>query len=104
MSKAFTACSGGMQPYEITTRRITTYRGQLAEIPPDAPRDIRTSTCRTFFVSNGKASELRPRIKQTHIDVTEVEGGAWVYGGHCWLERTLKDLGMRLLPLCQERG
>ncbi len=43
----------------------------------------------------GKASELKPRIKQVHIDITEVEGGAWVYGGHFWLERTLKDLGVR---------
>ncbi|MDF2998915.1 MAG: hypothetical protein K0R27_4552 [Xanthobacteraceae bacterium] len=29
-----------------------------------------------------------------HIDVTEVDGGCWVYGGHHWLERTLKDLGL----------
>jgi hypothetical protein len=29
------------QPYEIVTRRITTYGGVLAEIPPDAPADLR---------------------------------------------------------------
>jgi hypothetical protein len=83
-----------MQPYEIVTRQITTYAGQLAEIPPHAPADLRTWTCHAFFVPGGKASELKPRIKQSHIDITEVEGGAWVYGGHFWLERTPKDLGV----------
>jgi hypothetical protein len=29
----------------------------------------------------------------TIVDVTQVKGGAWVYGGHFWLERTLRDLG-----------
>jgi hypothetical protein len=68
-----------MQPYEITIRTITTCAGQLAEIPVDPPRDLRTWTCHAFFVPGGKASELKPRIKQVHIDITEVEGGAWVY-------------------------
>ncbi|MDF2994701.1 MAG: hypothetical protein K0R27_338 [Xanthobacteraceae bacterium] len=83
-----------MEPYVITTRRITVLGGQLAEIPPDAPPGLRTWTCHAFFVPGGKASQLKPRIKQTHIDITEVDGGAWVYGGHFWLEQTLKDLGL----------
>jgi hypothetical protein len=84
-----------MQLYKIATHRITVFNGQLAEIPLDAPADLRTWTCHAFFVPGGKASELKPRIKQAYIDITEVEGGAWVYGGHFWLERTLKDLGVR---------
>lgn len=93
-----------MLPYEIVTRRITAYAGQLAEIPPDAPRDLRTWTSHAFFVRGGKVSDLRPRIKQVHVDITEVEDDAWVYGGHFWLGRPLTDLGLRYLPLCPERG
>jgi hypothetical protein len=83
-----------MKPYEIVTRRITVFNGQLAEIPPDAPKDLRTWSCHAFFVPGAKPDELRKKIKQQHIDVTQVEGGCWVYGGHFWLERTLKDLGL----------
>jgi hypothetical protein len=82
-----------MQPYEIVTRRITVYVGQLAEIPPDAPADLRTWTCHAFFVPGGKASELKPKITQPHIDITQVDGGCWVYGGRHWLEKTLAHLG-----------
>jgi hypothetical protein len=32
------------QPYEIVTRRITVFNGQLAEIAPDVPADLRTWT------------------------------------------------------------
>jgi hypothetical protein len=74
-----------MRPSGIVTRRITTYAGQLAEIPPDAPRGLRTWTCHAVFVPGGKAGALKPRIKQVHSDITKVEGGAFVYGGHFWL-------------------
>ena len=65
-----------MKPYQITRRTITVFSGQLAEIPADAPAGLRTWTCHCFFVPGGKASALRPRIKQTHIDVTEFDDGA----------------------------
>ena len=83
-----------MLPYEIVTRRITTYAGVLAEIPSDAPTDLRTWTCHAFFVPGASVAELRPKIKQPHIDLTQVEGGCWAYGGRHWLELTLKDIGM----------
>ncbi|MDF2994509.1 MAG: hypothetical protein K0R27_146 [Xanthobacteraceae bacterium] len=69
--------------------------GQLAEIPPNAPADMRTWSCHCFFVPGAKAADLRGRIKQPHIDVTDVDGGCWVYGGRFWLEKTLQDLGRR---------
>jgi hypothetical protein len=82
-----------MEHSVITTRRITMFNGQLAEIPPNAAADMRTWTCHAFFVPGAKPEDLRKKIKQLHIDVTQVDGGCWVYGGHFWLERTLKDLG-----------
>jgi hypothetical protein len=83
-----------MQPYKIVIRRVTVFSGQLAEIPPDAPASLRTWSCNAFFVPGGKASELKAGIKQTHIDITEVEGGCGVYGGHHWREKTKQDLGV----------
>jgi hypothetical protein len=77
-----------MQFHEIVTRRITVYAGQLAEIPADPPRDLRTWTCRAFFVPGAKPDDLCKKMRLQHIDVTQVEGG------HFWLERTLKDLGV----------
>jgi hypothetical protein len=86
--------TGGMDPYVITTRRITVLGGQLAEIPPNPPATFRTWSCHCFFAPGTRAADLKPKIKQQHIDVTEVDGGCWVHGGHHWLERTLKDLGL----------
>jgi hypothetical protein len=83
-----------MKPYEIVTRRITVFNGQLAEIPPDAPASVRTWTCHAFFAPGAQPDDLRKKIKLLNIDVTQVEGGCWVYGGHFWLERTRKDLGV----------
>jgi hypothetical protein len=37
--------------------------------------------------------ELKPRIRQPHIDVTQIDGGCWIYGGRHWLEKVLADLG-----------
>ncbi len=51
-----------MQPYEIVTRRITVYAGQLAEIPPDAPAGLRTWTCHAFFVPGAAEKELKARV------------------------------------------
>jgi hypothetical protein len=83
------------QPYEIVTRRVTTYAGQLAEIPPDAPADLRTWTCHAFFVPGAAEKDLKAKATEQHIDITTVDGGCWVYGPRWRLERTLKDLGVR---------
>lgn len=46
--------------------------------------------------TRAKAEDLRKKIKQLHIDVTQVEGGCWVDGGYSWLEKVMKeDLGQR---------
>lgn len=41
------------------------------------------------------ASDLKPRIKQVHIDITKVDGGCWVYGPRWKLERTLAVWSVR---------
>lgn len=85
-----------MEPYVIVHRDVTKFNGQLAEIPPNPPKDMRVWTCHAFFAPGAKAEDLRKKIKQLHIDVTQVEGGCWVYGGYSWLEKVIKeDLGLR---------
>jgi hypothetical protein len=37
------------------------------------------------------ARAARP-VQTTNIDLTETEGGCWVYGGRYWLEQVLKDM------------
>jgi hypothetical protein len=83
-----------MQPYDIVTRRITTYAGQLAEIPPDAPADLRTWTCHAFFVPGTAEKDLKAKVTDQDIDITKVEGGCWVYGPRWKLERTLAAWGV----------
>lgn len=78
-----------MQPYEIVTRRITTYAGVLAEIPSDAPTYLRTWTCHAFFVPGAAEKDLKAKVTEQHIDITKVHGGCWIYGPRWKLERTL---------------
>lgn len=42
-----------------------------------------------LFCAWRQGERIEGEIKQVHIDITEVEGGARVYGAHSWLEWTL---------------
>jgi hypothetical protein len=53
-----------MQPYEITTRRITSYVARLAEIPADAPAALHAWMRHALFVPGARA-ELKPKIKRS---------------------------------------
>jgi hypothetical protein len=50
-----------------------------------------------LLVPGAKPDDLRKKMKLQlqHIDVTQVEGGGWVYGGRHGLELRLRDIGLR---------
>jgi len=83
------------KPYEIVRRRITKIDDALAEVPENAPPELRTWSGFAALVP-GDVAAIKGAIGKVRLSLPETvlttEGGAWVYAGYNDLEKIVKAL------------